>query len=361
MDSGKVLYLLGLLSRETSGSDAQLLALYQRALDEHDEIMRLRRLLEECVFYNELGRGIHAEGSDALARIYREPASCLELLPRVAQSSERIESELRICEGWMSDPAPFRQDITVLRKRDVANYMTALRAIAASCVYLISVYSGPEAVGRLSWDDRVGIQEMLYAVNTRFLPALCAAERPSYCWVIRRRRLGGRALFGGDALYLSYEDIGEAEVLRSALHSEPIGTHAFLNINAFESEETNIPLCWGIGNLVSCGPDVALEMLNKRLVTHLRAPHSAELQRRMPGPLPCLRVLSDGRDFCVSPEELHHAMNQWLIGMYFPAAICSRTTSFKISVFTGSSPENGSSKTKSSGSESIAIRNWIFC
>ena len=314
MDSTKVLYLLGLLSRETSGREQELADLYQRALDEHDEIVRLRRLLDECVFYKELGGAIHSEGTEILGRIYREPARCLELLPRIAQSSERIESELRICEDWMCSPVPFQQDITVLRQRDTFAYMTALHAVASACVYLISIYSGPKACRNLSWDERVGIQEMLYAVNTKFLPALCRAERPSYSWVIRRKRLGGGALFGGDAFYLSYEDIGEVEVLCSALHKEPIGTHAFLNIDAYESEETDVPFCWGVGNLVSFSPDRALDMLKTDLVTHLRAPRKDELQYKVPAPLGCMHRLADGRDYCLPPEELLYAMNQWITG-----------------------------------------------
>ena len=104
------------------------------------------------------------------------------------------------------------------------------------------------------------------------------------------------------------------EVLCSALHKEPIGTHAFLNIDAYESGECDAPFCWGIGNIVSASPDTAILFLQNSVATKLRSPQLSELRRKMPTPLECAKQLSDGAMFCITPDELLLTMNQWQVG-----------------------------------------------
>ena len=178
----------------------------------------------------------------------------------------------------------------------------------------MTLYAGLNHIKNLTWDDTAGIQEMIYAVNTKYLPALCSVRRPNYSWIIRRKRLGGRALFGGDSYYLNYENTRSVEVLCSALHKEPIGTHAFLNIDAYESGEYDVPFCWGIGNIVSASPDTAILFLQNSVATKLRSPQASELRRKMPTPFECVKQLSDGAMFCITPDELLLSMNQWQVG-----------------------------------------------
>ena len=87
----------------------------------------------------------------------------------------------------MHSPMPFSETITVLKKKDTIAYMTALKMIASTCIYLMTLYEGLNPIKNLTWDDRVGIQEMIYAVNTKYLPALCSVKRPNYSWVIRKK------------------------------------------------------------------------------------------------------------------------------------------------------------------------------
>jgi hypothetical protein len=314
MDSRRVLYFLGVLEKETTGHSDEIAQLYKRTLDENDDILKLQTVLNDNVFYREIGNALFIKGTELLKQIYTHPSQALERLPEIRQSHEAIENTARVCSELMRSPYPFSEAITVLNKKDTTAYVEALRTIASTCVYLIAMYSGLNAIKDLTWNDKVGIQEMIYAINTKYLPALCKARRPNYYWIIRKRRMGGKALFGGDCFFLSYENSRNVEVLCSALHKEPIGTHAFLNIDAYESGVCDVPYCWGLGNIVSVNPGNALLLLQKNAVTKVRAPRVSELHRRMPTPYECIKQLSDGMFFCVTPDDLLVAMNQWQIG-----------------------------------------------
>lgn len=51
MDTKRVLYFLGVLNKETTGHSGELAQLYNRALDENDDVMKLKMLLNDCVYY----------------------------------------------------------------------------------------------------------------------------------------------------------------------------------------------------------------------------------------------------------------------------------------------------------------------
>ena len=314
MDSKKVLYFLGLLNRETSGHKDEIAEIYNRALDENDDVAHLKMLIDDYVYYREIGNALLKNGQEMLNKVYAMPSKALEFLPQLKQAHESIDNEVRVCNELMHSPLPFSETITILKKKDTIAYMSALKMIASTSVYLITLYAGLDAKKSLTWNDTVGIQEMIDAVNTKFLPALCSVRRPNYSWIIRRKRLGGKALFGGDNYCLNYESTRSVEVLCSALHKEPIGTHAFLNIDAYESGECDVPFCWGIGNIVSATPDNAILFLQNSVAIKLRSPRVSELQKKMPTPLECVKQLSDGAMFCITPDELLLAMNQWQVG-----------------------------------------------
>lgn len=314
MDSKKVLYFLELLNRETSGHEDEIAEIYKRALDEDDNVIRLKMLLNDYTFYQEIGNALYKNGEEMLDKIYSMPTKALDILPQLKQAHESIDNEVKVCNELMRSPLPFSETITVLRKKDTISYMSALKMIASTCVYLMALYAGLEPIKNLTWDDTAGIQEMIYAVNTKFLLSLCKVKRSNYSWIIRRKKLGGRALFGGDNYYLNYENTRSVEVLCGALHKEPLGTHAFLNIDAYESGECDVPFCWGIGNIVSSSPDKSILLLQKDIATKLRSPQTIELRRKMPTPFECVKQLSDGSLFCITPDELVLAMNQWQVG-----------------------------------------------
>lgn len=314
MDTRRVLYFLDMLCNETEGHRGEIVALYKRALDENDIIISLRGLLEECVSYGEVGKAVCATGANILDEIYSEPSKALETLPRLKHAFETIEKEIDVCTGLLQSPFPFSDSITILKKRDISAYIGALKMIANVCVYLTATYAGLAPLKYLTWNNSVGIQEMIYAVNTKFLPMLCEAEKPSYSWVIRKKPLGGKLMFGGDAFYLSYEEIGDIEVLCSILHKEPMGTHSFLNVDAYECGENDVPFCWGVGNLLSVLPEDATQLLQTEVQTTLRCPTADDYKGRMPTPIECVAHLANGSVFCITPDELVLAMNRWLVG-----------------------------------------------
>ena len=314
MDSKRVLYFLGVLNNESTGHADEIAQLYKRALDENDDVLKLKMLLNDYVYYREIGNALYNNGMDLLDKIYSTPTKSLEILPELRQAHESIDNSVRICNELMRSPVPFSETITVLKKKDTIAYMSALKMIASTCVYLMTLYSGLAPIKNLTWDDKVGIQEMIYAVNTKYLPALCNVKRPNYSWVIRKKRMGGRALFGGDCFYLNYENTRSVEVLCSALHKEQIGTHAFLNIDAYETGASDVPFCWGLGNIISESPDNALSLLQNSIATNVRSPKIDELRRKLPTPFECIKQLTDGAMFCITPDELLRALNQWQVG-----------------------------------------------
>lgn len=314
MRTNKVLFFLDFLTNQTQGCEEILADLYNRALDENDEVQALRKVLDDCFFYGEIGKSLRMDGLNIIQEIYNNPTKALNHMSAVRQTYQRIENEMGLCSEMMKSPLPFSTTIPVLKRKETNAYMTALKKIASTCVYLMLLYNGVDSVKNLTWDDRCGVQEMIYSMNTRFLTGLCNTKRPHFSWVIRKKKLGGRALFGGEAFYLSYENTRKVEILSGALHKEPIGTHAFLNIDAYETNELDVPYCWGLGNIVSATPDNAVTYLQHDIATGTRNPSWNDVKRNVPTPLECIKQLSDGNRFCISPDELVLIMNQWEIG-----------------------------------------------
>lgn len=317
MDTKKVIYLLNMLRSETSGHASELNQLYGAAISEDDNVVQLCAFLNDYNFYSGVGHALFNSASQLIDKLRASPYDALQTLQSIRQMNETISKEAILCRNLLRSPEPFSDSITVVSKKDTIHYIEALKQTAKSAAYLIMLYGGMDMAKDLVWPTNAGLQECIYAVNTRYLKRLMGMNRPKYCWIIRKQKLSGRALFYGDYFSLNYESIESVNVLCSTLHKEPINTHAFLNINAYEADELEVPYCWGIGNLLSTSLSEALDFLKADVVTRLRSPSGDELTRKIPTPTECLRILTDGKPYCISPDELVNAMNQWQMGHEF--------------------------------------------
>ena len=313
MDTRKILYFIDFLSKEAANKNG-LQALYEKAVNSNDEVIKLTSFVEEYTFFQGIGSSLLDRARSLLDRLYRDPSSALPTLMQIKQLNETIQNEVALCSSLLRSPDAFSDTITVVKKKDRISYLKAYRQIANTCVYLIALYKGLSDLKGLAWTETDGIQESVYSINTKFLPALNTVRKPGYSWIIRKEKMGGKALFESVFFSLSYEKTKSVEVMCSALHKEAMTTHSFLNIQAYEADETDVPYCWGTGNILSVSPENALLLTQKDVITKLRSPNHAELQRRVPAPFECARILSDGRPFCVSPDDLTNDMNQWVSG-----------------------------------------------
>ncbi len=314
VDTTKVLYFLNLLNKQSNGHSREIADMYKRALDENDDINHLKFILNNYVFYREIGNTLYKNGESMLEEIYNNPSKALKILPLLKQQNESIDKTAKVCNTLIRSSLPYSEDISVLEKKDVPTYMSALRTIANTSTYLMALYGGLDAIKNLVWNDAVGIQEMIYAVNTKFLPLFCKVKKPNLSWVITRGPLGGKALFGGDYYYLSYDNTKHLEKTVSTFNKEHISTHSFVNIEAYETRQYDVPLFWGIGNILSVAPDEATVLLRSNVVTKLRSPKTLELAMEAPSPFECANRLSDGKIFCITPDELVLSMNRWQVG-----------------------------------------------
>lgn len=314
MDTRKVIYFLDILRSNTTGHSEELANLYKSALDENDAVVDLKKLLDESNYYGIIGENLYNEGKDKIKELYASPTQAVDLLPEILQCTERINSQIRLSQNVLKNTYQTMETVSIIKKKDVIAYFEAYKMIASVSVYMSCLYGGVETIKYMSWNDSVGIQEMIYLINTKYLPLLSTIKRPNESWVIRRRNLGGKALFGGDAFYITYENTRRVDVLCSALHKEPMGTHSFLNIDAYETNENDVPFCWGIGNIISFSPSEALSYLQKNIATHVITPTNNHFNGKMPTPIECIKKLSAGRPFCLTPEELTKVLNQWAIG-----------------------------------------------
>lgn len=318
MDSRKIIYFLSVLGKATKGHEDVLAGLFQCALDENDEIVRLKGLIGQegsCVFYGERGRRLEQRGEEVLRKVYNQSYQSIELLEEVKQVSELIEHELNNSQRIMMSSYPVDETFIVCRRSDLPIYRLALSEMASFIVYTTASYHGTEPLKYLTWYDDVGIKEMYNAVYTKFLPTVKDIRRPTYGWVIKKRHLGGKALFGGDAFYLSYELVHYVQGMGDKMSRRSMSTNAFYDAYVYANDKKDVPICWGWGNLLSVMPNQALSLLqNNNIVTKLRCPTPQELEHEIPNPLECVRILSDGCSYCISPDELVLALNRWQVG-----------------------------------------------
>lgn len=314
MDIRKVIYFLNILRSNTTGHSEELANIYKKALDESDAVADLKKLLDGANYYGIIGKNLYNEGKNKIKELYDAPSHALDLLPEIVQCAESINLQVKISQNILKNSHQTMETVSVIKKKDVIAYFEAYKMIANVSVYMSCLYGGIDSIKYMSWNDSVGIQEMIYLINTKYLPLLCAIKRYNDSWVIRKRNLGGKALFGGDAFYITYENTRKVDVLCSALHKEPMGTHSFLNIDAYETNENDVPFCWGIGNIISFSPNEALSYLQKDIATRVATPTNIHFKGKMPTPIECIKKLSGGRPFCLTPEEFTKVLNQWVIG-----------------------------------------------
>lgn len=319
MDTNRVLYFLGLLNRETTGHSRELLPLYQQALDLNDNIQTLKSLLntQAYSYYRETGGNCFRNGERALRTIYQSPESFQENVPLLQRSVSEITAELRSSYDLLYSPFPTRGEFSILKKRDADAARTVYERIANVCVYLIAHYEGLSPLRYLSWNSTAGLLEMSDAVNNTFLPALSRVRIPSYGWIITKHPLGGKALFEGQGFFLSYDYTQSIEDRCQSLRKEPIGsTDVFLNPDALRNSVTDVPFCWGMGNVLSVRPQNGAVFLQSgiRIANKLRSPNQKELEGAVPSPWECLKKLSDGAHFCITPEEFLITLNRWWMG-----------------------------------------------
>lgn len=316
MDTRGVLYFLAMLEREVPGHSEALKALWQQALDENDDVAALRTLLDanEYTYYHAIGRSLLARGEEQLQAIYHDPAHALEIMPQVQRMRAQTEAAVSSCSARLTGPYPFTDEITVIRSRDILPHMRVMEAIAGAAVCLAARYGGADAVRRMSWHSGVGIQELISELNTQILPVLCDLPHPADCWVIRRRQMQGNAVFGGNAFFLCYESAASVGAATAALRKARLSANASVNPDAMTQAGSDVPCCWGTGNLISAEPADGLRLLRSNAVTRLRTPRTEELSAPMPAPGVLMRRLADDCDYIISPDELVLAMNRWHVG-----------------------------------------------
>lgn len=314
MRVNEVLAFLQLLSRETQGHNKEMAFIFKKVLDADDAVVELKYLLNNCSFYGEIGGSIKRQSVDTLEKLYRDPFGAESYLEKLKRECIQIKDAADNSSALLASPLPYSEPLAVINKRDIEGFMTALRTIASVCVYLILSYKGAESIRNLTWNDEVSIQEKAYAVNTKFLPALMNTGRPAEYWAIYKMHSGGPALLDSDCYYIVYPDRARIEAQFDTRGYKNLGELAYVHVDADSIEQDTAPVCWGIGNITSVRPENALTVLQKPIATGLRAPSPEELAMDMPGPGECLDILSGGNIYCITPEKMLTAMNQWKMG-----------------------------------------------
>ena len=319
MDTKRLLFFIELLNRETDGHSAEIIRLFQRALDENDEIKELKSFLntEEYYYYHEIGKNLYKSGKKVLNDIYQKPSDCIALFPQIGRAISSISYELDTSYRLIASPFPFKDNINVLKKRDVEAIRIAYERIANSCIFLLALYEGIQPIQNFTWNDQASISEMLEMVNTIFLPSLFQISSTTRSWIITRHELGGNALFGGDGFFLTYNYQQEIQEKCRYIYGKRMGgTYSFCNVDAFINKKNDVPYCWGTGNILSVYPYNATTFLQpgKKITIKLRCPRNDELMEDNPFPFECVKRLADSDMFCITPEELVLAMNRWEMG-----------------------------------------------
>ncbi len=251
MDTKKILYLVELLREETEGMDRELDLIYSRALAEHEEVKNLEFYLNNYSFFGSTGSSIYKKSSSLLDEVYRSGEDLLENLKRIKQISQLIYREGELCEELLLEPLPFKDDFTVIEKKMIQHYIKAMEEIASTIVYLLVLYNGLDALSGLYFSEINSLTESIYLINKIFLPKIKTIKRPDYAWLITKRDFHSDILFDGEGFCLEHLSVNSIEYFNRNYRTEQISTHIYLNVDAFEKEEKNIPYCWGVGNILS--------------------------------------------------------------------------------------------------------------
>ena len=315
MNTLKVIYLLSLLRSASQGKEEVLTRLYENAMRDNPEYRELSSLLADMEFYREMGNALRYEGKALTEAALKNPDGDLDTIRDMRKIRDRIKLGALESARLFEMPGAFMEPVTVVEQSLKAGYMRFLECVAAVCVYLLAVYVGAVSLENLHWvEGGGGLQERLHAVNSVFLPALCGEYPIPKAWMITRKAAGGGNQFGGSFYSLSYFSDSNLKVLTSSYQAEQPTPLFFLNRQAVETGELNVPYCWGIGNLVSTVPEDALRLLHSGLVIKPSSPTKHDLSAPPPTPLECLHRLCGGSPFCISVEDLVNVLNKWQMG-----------------------------------------------
>lgn len=313
----KIVYLLDVIRKSTKGYSNEINSLYLDVIKQNSDVLSLSyNLNKKYNFYKGIGKSLAEESKSLLGELESDPENALQTIRKIGLKNEMLIHQADVCEKLLRSPNSTLESITIIEKKKTSAYNEALKQIAATCVYLIVLYTGANGIKNLTWFDGDGIQEHIHSVNTKFLPAIENMKIPEYSWIIEKKKMGGRALIGDKGFVLYYKRTEEVNKYCSALIKEPIGTHAFLNVMAYERDEVNVPFCWGIGNILSVTPKNAISLLTTGVVEKPRSPFPNEYNKKMLNPASLLKLLYNGKNYCASPETLVSLMNQWEAGYY---------------------------------------------
>lgn len=313
MDTRSVLCFLNLLNQETSDVKDEIATLYEKALDENDDVIQLKKYMNEYLVGAE-GKLLLSEGRDALDQLYSDPVSALCHLDRVRHVWRTYEYETNLGrEGIILNPLPTDEKLSVLEKAEVKTIEELYQAIVRSGTYLLTVYEGIESVRQLGDLQKQGdIFDLVHRANMILLPLLqnCSNRAPN--WLIHRSK---DEMFGDSYFELEWVSQKKIETLRqTTIGVQRMNGLSFFDPDALFRTGSDKPVCWGTGNLVSFSPKEVFDRIRSPLLTQLRVPNENELSRVMPPPQKMLKYLSDNKEYVIRPCELLLALNRWNTG-----------------------------------------------
>lgn len=311
MNTDSLLFLIELLKSNTVGEEVELGKLYSRAIKDNDECNKLKKSLDDNIFFGVTGKNLLKDGNDYLKRLSENPENIMDLLHEIRQFNELVENDIAKGKSKIEYPGGFFEDISIVKKSDIEFYDLFFTQLASAITYFIAMEEGFEGLNSLFWQDDKSLIDKVHSINNTFLPKLLNSRNNMQPWIIYKT-INSNAIkfcpYEYQIRNISSDNYRDLINRNDYIEYEPL---KYYNERLIHDDVVDVPIYCGIGNFVSTEPLCSFPLLQSGVVTIPRNPSDSMTIKKVPLIGELMKVISYRTASIFTPQSIINVLNQW--------------------------------------------------
>lgn len=312
MRNDQLLLIIYLLSKSTTGKEKELSSLYERILNDNGEYRKLKKTIENAVFYGNKGKSILRESETLIKAAYENPEDIEYILSQIKKIRTEIESQILFSEKIMKSKEIVTDHIYVIDKKDQAVYEEVLDSIAKAVIYLLCISSHYKMIHELEFffGKSYSINQKHELLNTDYLPRLEKARESIFAWKIEKRINDREIKFSDFNYYLEKISFKKYQEYVNHRDYQAIKDNLYYSKELDEKGFFHIPIYVGLGNIISRNKMDIFEIVTA-YSDDIKDVSEHQFQHRGGRIDTIIRELCSTNEYIISPKQVVSILNQW--------------------------------------------------
>lgn len=312
MDYGRVMYLTNFIKNDVSGRELPLKSIYEKAVRESDSYRELEELKRSRVFFdNGVGGKLSRDCDELLEAVFKEPQKGSDILKKMKILVKSIKLEEQRSLEVLKAAEITNAGVGVLQRDMDEQYGQMLNILVSSLVFMLLISGETGYISHLRWNDQDSLNGKLALINNEIMGSLLRCSENVLFWRIVKTREDNRIRFCDYRYrleYISYDDF-----LRHTEEMKALNDNLYVDVEA-EKEELHKVVYAGMGNIVSCTAKNCMNSLSERALVmddyFGAVTEEAAVACKTLSIVHLLAILSEGKEFAVSPWKAAELLNQ---------------------------------------------------